>query len=342
MRSGKASRRTPERVELGKMLFFDPVLSGNNSRSCASCHHPEKAFTDGQTKSIAFNFAGQVNRNAPTIINAGLQRSLFHDMRVVFLEDQASDVLSNEAEMHGSLAAAVETLKVSPEYKTLFGRAFPEAAGEDAVNERHLKTAIASYVRSLTSFNSRFDQYMRGDSTKLTALEKTGFNVFMGKAKCATCHFMPLFNGTVPPNFEHTEAEIIGVPATTDTLHPELDPDPGKFGLFKKDLHRFAFKTPTVRNVELTAPYMHNGVYQTLEAVVEFYNKGGGQGLGLDLPTQTLPADPLNLTELEKQALVAFMRSLTDTSAVARSVPERLPAFPGKVALTGRKIGGEY
>jgi cytochrome c peroxidase len=182
---------------------------------------------------------------------------------------------------------------------------------------------------------------MRGDESKMTKLEVKGFNVFMGKAKCGTCHFMPLFNGTVPPNFGHTEAEILGVPATTDTLHPVLDQDPGKFALHRKDLHKFAFKTPTIRNAALTAPYMHNGVYTSLEEVIDFYDRGGGQGLGLDISTQTLPADKLNLTTDEKQALVAFMHTLTDTTGLT-STPRILPAFPGKLAVNKRKVGGTY
>lgn len=333
------SHLTPARVELGKLLFFDPVLSGNGSRSCASCHKPEKAFTDGLPKSVAFNFEGKVSRNAPTIINAGLQRSLFHDMRVVYLEDQATDVMQNKAEMHGSMEKSVLQISRSDEYRQLFTNAFPEAPDE-TVSERNLKVALASYIRSLSGMNSRFDQYMRGDSTILSAGEKNGFNVFMGKAKCGTCHFMPLFNGTVPPNFDKSEAEILGVPKTADTLRPELDADLGKFALYNKDLHKFAFKTPTVRNAELTAPYMHNGVYQTLEEVVDFYNKGGGTGLGLNVPHQTLPADKLNLTETEKRDLIAFMQTLTDTSAA--NIPTRLPEFPQAAALGKRVVGGKY
>jgi cytochrome c peroxidase len=315
------------------------MLSGNGSRSCASCHNPEKAFTDGLAKSIAFDFKGAINRNAPTIINAGLQRGSFYDMRVTFLEDQATDVLTNASEMHGSLPKAVSLLGQSAEYSSLFNKAFPQDS--IALTERNLKISIASYVRSLTSMNARFDQYMRGDTNRLTALEKQGFNVFMGKAKCATCHFMPLFNGTVPPDFEKTEAEILGVPATKDTLYAQLDPDLGKFALYNKTLHKFAFKTPTLRNVALTAPYMHNGVYDTLEEVIDFYNKGGGAGLGIDVPTQTLPADKLNLTSREQAALVAFMQTLTDTTGLT-SVPKLLPSFPAQLAYKKRKIGGNY
>ncbi|MDO1451161.1 cytochrome c peroxidase [Rhodocytophaga aerolata] len=331
---------TPERIALGKMLFFDPVLSGNGSRSCASCHIPEKGFADGKAKSIAFDFKGSVSRNAPTLLNAALQSSLFHDMRVNFLEDQASEVVNNTNEMHGSFKEAVVLVKQSQEYVHLFEEAFPESA-DSSLTEQHIKVAIASYVRSLTSLNSRFDQYMKGDKTTLTTLEVKGFNVFMGKAKCGTCHFMPLFNGAVPPNFAQTEAEILGVPGTTDTLHPELDADLGKFDLYKKDLHKYAFKTPTVRNVALTAPYMHNGVYSTLEEVIDFYNRGGGQGMGIDLPTQTLPPDKLDLNTEEKEALVAFMQTLTDTTGLT-DVPRHLPLFPNQVVLNKRKVGGKY
>ncbi len=336
------SHLTVARAELGKILFFDPILSGNNYRSCASCHNPDKAFADGQAKSIAFDFKGQVSRNAPTIINAGLQRSLFHDMRVVYLEDQASDVLANEKEMHGSFKKATVLVAQSLEYVEMFKKAFPgQTANENTVTEQQMKVAIASYVRSLTGMNSRFDQYMRGDKTQLSAREKSGLNLFMGKAKCATCHFVPLFNGTVPPEFDHTEAEIIGVPASTDTLHPTLDADLGKFALYQINLHKFAFKTPTLRNVALTAPYMHNGVYTTMEEVVDFYNKGGGAGLGIDVPNQTLPADPLHLTLQEKKDLVAFMQTLTDTTGFTAR-PERLPAFPHQLAVSKRQIGGKY
>jgi cytochrome c peroxidase len=130
----------------------------------------------------------------------------------------------------------------------------------------------------------------------------------MGKGKCATCHFFPLFNGTVPPAYQETESEVLGAPATA--AGKEVDSDVGKFVLTEREPHRYAFKTPTVRHVSKTAPYMHNGVYKTLEEVVDFYNNGGGNGLGFNLENQTLPFDELNLTINEKKALVAFMRVL--------------------------------
>ncbi|WP_040006314.1 cytochrome c peroxidase [Fibrisoma limi] len=297
-------RSTPERVALGKMLFYDPILSGQPGRTCATCHQPDKAFTDGEHKSLAVGVGGRrIARNAPTLLNAALQAAQFADSRVVFLEDQASDVIQNTEEMHGSLPQAVKALQENPTYKALFAKSYKEG-----VTEQTLKNAVASYVRSLVSLDSRVDRYLRNQPVALTAEEKLGFNLFMGKAKCATCHFFPLFNGTVPPAYQETESEVLGTPATADGKL--VDPDVGKFVLTKREPHRYAFKTPTVRHAASTAPYMHNGVYRTLDDVIEFYDKGGGNGLGFNLENQTLPFDKLNLTAIEKQALVAFMKAL--------------------------------
>jgi cytochrome c peroxidase len=134
----------------------------------------------------------------------------------------------------------------------------------------------------------------------------------MGKAVCATCHFPPTFNGTVPPKFDETEFENIGITRTVDFNHPVLDDDPGLYYPFEIEERRHFFKTATIRNIALTAPYMHNGAFETLEEVLEFYNSGGGQGLGLDVPYQTLPSDPLNLEKTEIDAIIAFMKTLTD------------------------------
>ncbi len=297
-------KSTEDRVLLGKMLFFNPVLSADNGRTCASCHQPEKAFTDGQSKSFAVGFDGRrISRNAPTLLNAAFQAVQFADSRVVFLEDQASDVIQNKNEMHGSLPEAVKALKQQTDYKSLFEKSYA-----DGVTEHNLKNAIASYIRSLTSLDSRMDRFFRGENVMLSGQEKLGFNIFMGKGKCATCHFFPLFNGTVPPAYQETESEVLGTPATA--AGKEVDSDIGKFVLTKREPHRYAFKTPTVRNVALTGPYMHNGVFKTLEEVVTFYDNGGGNGLGFNLENQTLPFDKLNLTANEKQALVAFMKVL--------------------------------
>ncbi|WP_460948132.1 cytochrome-c peroxidase [Spirosoma daeguense] len=333
----RAFASTPQKVALGQKLFFDPLLSGNNKRSCASCHRPERAFTDGRSKSRAFgNPFKRVNRNAPTLLNAGLQKAQFYDSRVVYLEDQAHDVLKNAHEMRTSPEDVVTKLGASAQYKKLFVDAFP-----NGLNPTNVRNALACYVRSLSSLNARPDQYLRGEAVTLSADERLGFNLFLGKARCATCHFFPIYNGYVPPHFEKVESEIIGVPNRPKISRAKIDPDLGKFGPFQKDLHRFAFKTPTVRNAALTAPYMHNGAYKTLEQVVDFYNRGGGRGIGIDVEGQTLADKPLDLTPHEQRALVAFMQALTDTTGLTKR-PYQLPAVEGHPAWNRRKSGGRY
>ena len=155
---------------------------------------------------------------------------------------------------------------------------------------------------------------MRGEKL-LSSKEINGFNLFMGKAKCGTCHFMPLFSGAKPPRFYFIESEVIGVPATKNKRQPKLDSDSGRFLITRQPLHLFSFKTPTLRNIALTAPYMHNGVFSSLEEVVEFYTDGGGKGLHIAPTNQSLPFERLGLTKDERANIVAFMKTLTDTSA---------------------------
>ena len=327
---------TPQKVALGKLLFFDPLLSGNNARSCASCHQPERAFTDGRVKSRAFRGRKTVFRNAPTLLNAGLQNAQFYDSRVTYLEDQAHDVLRNAHEMRTSPEEIVQKLSASSQYKKQFAEAFTGGLTASSV-----RNALASYIRSLTSLNARPDRYLRGDSVALTADERLGFNLFLGKAKCATCHFFPIYNGFIPPHYEKTESEIIGVPRRAKTRNARIDPDSGRYNAHQKNLYQFAFKTPTVRNVALTAPYMHNGVFKTLDQVVDFYNRGGGRGIGIQLDRQTLAEKPLNLTGAEQKALVLFLQALTDTTGLT-SRPAQLPVMDGNRTLNRRKVGGDY
>ncbi|SEN82356.1 cytochrome c peroxidase [Flavobacterium sp. CF108] len=294
---------TPEKIALGKKLFNDPILSGNNTRSCASCHHAEKAFTDGLERAVALDGKSMIQRNTPTLTNIAFQRVFFTDSRVSYLEDQAVAVIKNENEMHGSLEKSALAIQKNADYVKEFKKAFPK--GE--INEFAIKNALASYIRSLSHYDSKFDNYMQNKTT-FTADEKAGFNLFAGKGKCATCHFIPLTNGTVPPNFDKSESEILGIPDKTK----KLDGDLGKFVITQAAIHKNSFKTPTIRNIELTAPYMHNGVYKTLEEVIDFYDQGGGLGLGFDVPNQTLPEDKLNLSDKEKKQLIAFMKTLTD------------------------------
>lgn len=306
--SGTAAA-TEQQIALGKKLFHDPILSHNNQRSCASCHIPEKAFTDG--KKINHTLSGDklLLRNTPTLWNAAFQPVQFYDSRISFLEDQIHDVISNKEEMGGVLQRIAEVLNKDTAYQVLFLAAYEDTA----IGDYKIKQALASYIRSLVALNSPFDRYMRGEYTAMKASEIRGLNLFMGKAKCATCHFIPFFSGAVPPLYDKMENEVLGIPVSPDTTSARMDTDSGKYALYGIPHHLYSFKTTTVRNAALTAPYMHNGVFKTLEEVVDFYNRGGGAGLGFDLPHQTLPSDKLHLSPGEQEDLVAFMRALTDT-----------------------------
>ncbi|TAE45331.1 MAG: cytochrome-c peroxidase, partial [Bacteroidetes bacterium] len=290
--------RGAQKQTLGKLLFFDPALSGSNERACASCHSPARAFTDGASKSVALDFKGTVDRNAPTLINAVYSERYFHDLRADDLTAQIEGVVTNEKEFHTDFYTIADKLAQSPEYVRLFREAFPEE-GSQPINRQSITLAIGSYIASLTSWNSPFDRYARGESEALDESAKRGFNLFMGKAACGTCHFAPVFNGTVPPEYVESESEVLGVALTPALKHATPDPDEGRFAnkraAEKADFQRYAFKTPTLRNIALTAPYMHNGAYMTLEQIMDFDNKGGGAGIGIPLPNQTLPTDPLNL-----------------------------------------------
>ncbi|MEO6177722.1 MAG: cytochrome c peroxidase [Flavobacterium circumlabens] len=297
---------TIDKAVLGEKLFYDKSLSKNSDRSCATCHHPEKAFTDGLKTNLSLK-GSNLMRNTPTLTYASLQNAQFWDMRQLDLEKQSVDVIENTDEMHGSLKNIHAQVLLDAAYIKLFKKAYPKTAKPEAWQ---IQNAIASYVRSLNAFDSRFDDYMRGQENKLTDQEIEGMNLFMGKAKCATCHFTPLFNGTVPPNYAKTEHEVIGTPK--DASGKALSPDTGRYLYNKMPQLIGAFKTPTVRNSAVTGPYMHNGVFKTLEEVVDFYNKGGGKGLGYAVDNQTLPFDELKLNKKEEQSLVAFMKTLTD------------------------------
>jgi cytochrome c peroxidase len=304
-----ASASTAKKTVLGKMLFSDPVLSGTGTRSCRSCHQPEKAFADGLTKNTVIGTKQPLKRNTPTLLNAALQPSQFYDLRVNTLEDQVSNVVQNPNEMHGSMAMAAKKLWQNKTYRRLFAAAYPQN-DRIAIDTLEVMNAIASYVRSLTVLNSRFDAYMRGNKTAMNSNEINGFNLFMGKAKCGTCHYMPLFNGTLPPRFGKMESEVIGVPRSVNGNI--IDDDLGRYDIVQTPSFKNAFKVTTVRNAARTAPYMHNGIFTTLPQVIDFYNKGGGTGLGIKIDNQTLPFDKLNLTAKESRDIIAFIKSLNN------------------------------
>lgn len=303
---------SPEKIELGKKLFFETRLSTTQNRSCASCHIPGKAFTDGLATSLALDGHSPLPRNSPTIWNAALQRNLFTDSRARNLEDQVMAVLNNALEMGGSADKLAEELIKMPKYKVLYEKSFQQKTKQTIA--QNLSNAIASYERTLIALNSRLDKHMNGQPN-LTKNEINGFNLFMGKAKCGSCHFTPLFSGAKPPRYYYIESEVIGVPENLNKK-TTLDNDSGRYLITGFPVHLFAFKTPTLRNIELTGPYMHNGVFNTLEEVVSFYNKGGGKGLHIAPANQTLPFDNLKLSKKEQKDIVAFMKTLTDTSTV--------------------------
>jgi len=299
---------TADRITLGQKLFYDGRVSGNGKTNCGSCHQPSLAYTDGMVTSKGF-IKGNIKRNAPTIMYSALQQAMFYDLRSPSLEDQAADVIHNKEEMSGSMASVAKLIGTDSEYKNLFKKAYPKL---DSVQAVHIQGALATFVRSLSPFDSPFDKYMRGDKKALTDNQIRGFNLFMGKARCGTCHFMPLFNGTIPPDYQRTESEVLGLTRNADWKHPVLDKDPGRGVHNQFPQWKNSFKTETVRNIEKTAPYMHNGAFQSLQQVMEFYNEGGGAGLGLNVPNQTLAGDKLNLTQPEIGQVIDFMKSLTD------------------------------
>ena len=297
---------------LGEKLFYDNRLSRDGKFSCASCHAPDKYFSDN--KALSDNIHGTpLSRNTPTLMNTALQTNFFWDMRAQNLELQAKAVVDNQFEMHGSLKEVCKLLQqdntLQQEVNKVFGTT-------DAISELHVMRALAAYQRTLIGYNSKFDAYMNGDEQSVSDDAIAGFNLFMGKAKCATCHFMPTFGGLVPPYFNKMESEVLGTPSTT--RNNILDNDEGRGELYPAESYKHAFKTPSIRNIAATYPYMHNGVYSTLEEVVDFYNKGGGEGLGYVVPNQTLPFDSLKLTALEQKQIVAFMQSLTDKPFAAK------------------------
>jgi cytochrome c peroxidase len=229
-------------------------------------------------------------------------------MRSQDLENQIENVMKNPEEFNLSPKEIKDRIVANKQLVQLFTKAFPD---KKKITPYEIRNAIASYVRSLMPFNAKIDHYFSGKGT-LTASEENGFNLFAGKAKCATCHFIPLYNGTVPPWFNNSESEVIGVPKTAEWKNATIDPDEGRYGMNQLEQLRFSFKTPTARNSEKTAPYMHNGVYNTLEEVIKFYELGGGNGIGMNLEYQTLPFDNLKLTESEKKDIILFLKTLTD------------------------------
>lgn len=310
----KKEEDSPELRKLGKEIFFDQGISDNGKMSCATCHLPENGFTDTKSKSPSNVEGKTVLRNSPSLYNAVFAKRFFYDLRAFYLEQQAEHVIYNEDEFNTSYESIIKKIKIKPEYKKAFRKAFKNGK----ISKENFSKALSSYVASLYSYESDFDRFMRNEKD-ISSDAKKGFNLFMGKANCATCHFAPNFSGLVPPFFNENESEVLGITVKPISQKPvELDADKGRLNSpVKKEnswIYENSFKTVTVRNIALTKPYFHNGAFDTLEEVMDFYNEGGGEGLGLPVKNQTLAPDKLNLTKPEIRQIIAFLNSLTDVS----------------------------
>ena len=310
--AGLSSDAEKAKQVLGKRLFFETALSGNGTRSCATCHQPTLFFNDNLARSAAADPDSTLKRNTPTLLYASAQHAQFWDGRAENLENQIVQVIFNLLELNADSTRIAQKILKSDRYEKLFRDSFPEVGRPD-FTVQEIAGALAAYLTTLQPFNSLFDRYIQGDATAMTDRQIRGFNLFMGKAQCGTCHFLPYFNSLLPPHYATSEVEILGVPANADLKHPVKDPDRGRYALYPIHFYDTAFKTPTVRNAAQTAPYMHNGALGTLAEVLEFYNQGGGKGLGLDTPDQTLSSKPLNLTATELEDITLFIDALTDT-----------------------------
>lgn len=322
---------------LGKKLFYDPMLSLNNERSCASCHKPTEFFTD-TVASTAFHFdhKGSLPRNTPTLINAQYNHLAMLDGKHISLQNQVKDVINNPTEMNCDEKEILKKVMSCKDYKVVLKQLLKLTPQEKEVTIDHISSALTYYYSKYSKYYSPFDEAMNKQA-EASANVKEGFNLFMSKAQCATCHFVPQFNGVKPP-YIGSEFEVLGVPA--DTLYKKLSDDKGRYNVnpAKETLH--AFRTGTVRNAAKTAPYMHNGVFKTLEQVIDFYDGGGGAGRGLQVDNQTLSSDSLKLTVMDKSNLIAFIKAL-DENIVFEQTPEKLPASKNK-KLNQRIVGGTY
>ncbi len=321
----------------GELLFNDPILSGNLLRSCASCHRPDMAFTDTtRPTSLLTDRKSPHERNAPSLLNVLHNHLLMQDGKHLTLQEQARTVMANPIEMNGDIKEIVARVMSCNTYKDAFRQWMKYTPEEKRPTIEHISSVISIYLHDYSVAYSPFDDAMNQGVEPDTGVIK-GFNVFMGKANCASCHFIPQFNGIKPP-YVNSEFEVLGVPE--DMRYAQLSRDSGRYKVHPVAEMMNAFRTPTVRNSSFTAPYMHNGIMKTMEEVIDFYDKGGGAGRGLTVPSQTLAADSLHLTAGEIQSLLTFMRSLDERVPAIRQ-PSSLPASSRKT-LNQRKPGGDY
>ena len=290
-----------QKVELGRLLYFDNRLSADGSVSCASCHHPKFAFADGLP--VSTGIKGQKGgRSAPTVFNRAYSLAQFWDGRAASLEEQAKGPMANPIEMGNTHDGVVTRVKSIPGYKVLFASAF--GAGEIDIDQ--VAKAIATYERTVLSGNSPYDRYRAGKKSAMTAQQIRGYDVFVNKAKCDQCH-----EGI---NFTTNAYHNLGV----GTDRP--NPDEGRSAVTRNPADWGAFKTPTLRESANTAPYMHDGSLKTLRDVVDYYDKGGIPNKNLDEKIK-----PLRLTEQDKNDLVEFLKALNGEGWQSAAVPAKFP-----------------
>ena len=333
--------KNPETLEeikhIGKLLFYDPILSGNNRRSCISCHRSTQYFTDPAVQtSLQFNEKERLARNTPSLVNVIYNHLLMLDGKHISLQAQGKAVMTNPIEMGGKEEEILAKVLSCKEYKTAFKKFLKYTPEEKNISFDHIVSAVTYYYSEFSNYYAPFDEAMNANKP-ISRESVSGFNLFMGKARCATCHFVPQFNGVKPP-YISSEFEVLGVP--DDTTYQKLSADRGRYEVNPADETMNAFRTGSIRNAEYTKPYMHNGVFTTLEQVVDFYDAGGGVGKKLNVANQTLSADSLKLTASEKKELISFMHSLNE-KVIFQKPPETLPTSSSK-ELNGRKVGGEY
>jgi cytochrome c peroxidase len=291
---------TQAKVDLGKQLFFDPRLSRDNTVSCASCHDPQKGWSNGEP--FATGVRGQKGgRSAPTIINSAYHPLQFWDGRANHLEGQALGPIANPIEMDLTLKELIDRLNGIDGYKKQFSAAF-----SDGVTEDNIAKAIASFERTVLSGNAPYDQYKAGKTEALSDLAQQGRKVFFGKGNCSACH--------AGPNFSDASFHNIGVGMDAE------EPDVGRLAISKLGGDRGAFKTPTLREINRTAPYMHDGRLKTLEDVINFYDKGGTPNPQLDEELF-----PLKLTDDQKVALKTFLVEGLSSPDYPETAPPELP-----------------
>ncbi|WP_245524539.1 cytochrome-c peroxidase [Methylobacterium nonmethylotrophicum] len=287
---------SPQLATLGKMLFFDPRLSGAQNLSCASCHNPSFGY-EVPVKGAIGAANTPLARKAPTVLNAAWTAPLFWDGRAKTLEEQAAGPLTADVEMNAQFPEIVARLKEIPEYRTWFDRLFPDRG----VTKANLLTAIATYERTVVTGWAPFDRWVEGDAQAISVSAINGFRLFNGKAGCAGCH--------TGWNFTDNKFHDIGI-STDDVGRGKLEPN--------NPLARHAFKTPGLRNLTYRAPFGHKGQFADLESIVAFYETGG-----VERPSRSPLMRPLSLSASERADLLAFLRSLT-----AEKTETALPNLP--------------